>query len=171
MLPVYRHPWVSLPFSCVSCSPSWQGIIQAKRFRKYTRPSRTHYRGPSRAEVTTNALVRSAVAFDTYAMASVSPETTGLPMAIYISPKNAGHGPLIKVLQQYGDRLNRDELFSVTIEDDPRVIGKPGKIRLSDLARIRTFIQLNKEVLLMYWEQKEPVYTLQFLQALQKIKE
>ncbi|KAL0039759.1 hypothetical protein WJX77_007033 [Trebouxia sp. C0004] len=28
----------------------------------------------------------------------------------------------IKVSQQYGDRLNRDELFSVTIEDDPRVI-------------------------------------------------
>lgn len=51
------------------------------------------------------------------------------------------------------------------------MIGKPGKIRLSDLARIRAFIQLNKEELLKYWEQKEPVYTLQVLQALEKIKE
>ena len=171
MLPVYRQPWVSLPFSRVSCSPIWQSIKQAERFRKYTRPSPSYERGPSRAEGTTHAMARSAVAFDTYVMASVSPETTGLPMAIYISSKNAGPGPRIEVSQQYGDRLNRDEIFSVTIEDDPLVIGKPGKIRLSDLARIRTFIQLNKEVLLKYWEQKEPAYTLQVLQAVQKIKE
>ena len=89
MLPLHRQPWGLLLFSRVSCSPILQGIIHAERFRKHTRPSYERRR-PKRAEVTTHTITRSTVAFDTYAIASVSPETTGLPMAIYISPKNAG---------------------------------------------------------------------------------
>jgi hypothetical protein len=40
----------------------------------------------------------------------------------------------------------------MTLEDEPRIYGAPGDIRVDDLMRIRDFIVLNKETLLKYWE-------------------
>ena len=106
---------------------------------------------------------------DLYAMANVQPKTTGLPMTIYISNKNARHGPRIKVSQQYGNQMNASELFSMTIEEDPRIIGKPGRIRVSDIGKVNMFIQANRELLLDYWRQEPPLDTLDMLLKLTKV--
>ena len=90
-------------------------------------------------------------------------------MTIYVSNKNARHGPRINVSQQYGDRMNASELFSMTIEEDPRIIGKPGTIRVSDIRKVGEFIQANRELLLDYWYQEPPLDTLDMLLKLTKI--
>ena len=102
-------------------------------------------------------------------MANVQPNTTGLPMTIYISNKSAQHGPTIKVSQQYGDRMNASELFAMTIEKDPRIIGKPGKIRVSDIMKVQQFIEANQDLLLNYWHSETPLDTLDVLLKLTKV--
>ena len=105
-----------------------------------------------------------------FAMANVRPKYTGLPMIIYVSEKNARHGPRIKVSQSYGDQLRGNALFSVTIERNPRVIGKRGDIRARDIGLVMEFIELNMPLLLAYWEQEPVVDTLDMLQSLRKIE-
>ena len=102
-------------------------------------------------------------------MANVQPKTSGLPMTIYISNKDAVHGPRIKVSQQYGDRLNASELFAMTIEKDPRIIGKPGRIRVSHISKVQHFLQVNRDLLLHYWHQEPPLDTLDMLLKLIKV--
>lgn len=104
-------------------------------------------------------------------MADARPEATGLPMTICIivSDRNARHRPRIQVSRQYGDRMNADELFSMTIEEDPRIIGKPGTIRVSGRRKVQRFIQINRAVLLGYWCQEPPLDTLDMLLKLAKL--
>ena len=105
---------------------------------------------------------------DTYAMANVRPKVTGLPMVVYISERNARHGPRLKVSQFYGDKISRDALFSVTIERTPRVVGDRGAIRSRDLGLVFDFIELNMQVLLAYWEQT--IDTAEMVQGLRKVE-
>ena len=48
---------------------------------------------------------------------SYLPKDTGLKEIVWVSPKNVNHGPRIKVYN-----LNKSKDFSVTIEDNPRVV-------------------------------------------------
>jgi hypothetical protein len=94
-------------------------------------------------------------------MTDLGPKTTGLPMVVYFSAKmkSEPHGPSIKVSQRYGHRILIGEWFTMTIEDDPRIIGTPGAIRVNDLVLVSEFIRANKDLLVDFWEQKEPVDT------------
>jgi hypothetical protein len=82
----------------------------------------------------------------------IGKDETGLPMAVYVGTKYADC-PQIKVSQYYGDRPMIGEWFSMTISDQPRVIGDTGDIRVIDLALVEQFILVNKQFLLEYWEQ------------------
>lgn len=91
---------------------------------------------------------------DLFGMANVRPNKTGLKMVIYISPRNnSKHGPRIKVSQQYGDKVNSD-FFSITISDQPEIIGKTGNIKSEDVQKAINFVVLNKDVLLQLWYDK-----------------
>ncbi|MGL4401632.1 MAG: SprT-like domain-containing protein, partial [Luteolibacter sp.] len=76
-------------------------------------------------------------------MANALPEDTGLPVTIWISAKNAGHGPRIKA--SFDTRLDVSKAVSVTIEDEPRQIGSPKHPHFPALA---AFVKANKDVLL-----------------------
>lgn len=102
-------------------------------------------------------------------MASLAPVETGLPMMIWASPRNAPHGPQVKVQQQYGDRVCVNQWFSVTIEDNPSILGYQGDILNADVEQVKEFSLVNKVLLLAYWEQKENVYTSSLLAQLRKI--
>lgn len=145
---------------CNTLSPAQQAQKQAHAplTNDATPGSQRSYRRPSRT-----------CELDLYAMANVQPKTTGLPMTIYISNKIAGHGPRIKVSQQYGDRMNAAELFSMSIEQDPRITGKPGRIRVSDIRKVQQFIEANRQLLLDYWYQEPPLDTLDMLLKLTKV--
>jgi len=66
-------------------------------------------------------------------------------MVIWISPKNGNekHYCRVKVNKHYGDRVSNN-FFSITVEDNPQVIGDTGDILSNDINKIKEFILLNK---------------------------
>ena len=85
------------------------------------------------------------------AMASFGPETTGVENTIFISPDVTGrHGPRIKVA------INPPHSFkpggkdaSISIHDGEHVAGEAVPAALHK--ELRQFIELNREVLMQYW--------------------
>ena len=73
--------------------------------------------------------IRRLSDLEVFSIANALTEDTGLPMVIYIIQKNAPHGPRIKVSKSYGDKVIQGNWFTMTIEQNPRVIGKVGRIR------------------------------------------
>lgn len=86
-----------------------------------------------------------------FEMANIVQEYTGLPMIIWISPKMSNHGPRIKAQNDYSNKVLSNKLFSITIEDSPRVIGDTGKLEKKDLELIKRFVIDNRSVLMDYW--------------------
>jgi len=89
-----------------------------------------------------------------FEMANIIQEDSGLPMIVYISPKNAAHGPRIKVQKDYSTRVSGD-FFSLTIEADPKIKGEMGEIKISDVKLVKKWIKINITLLLDYWTGKE----------------
>ncbi len=83
-----------------------------------------------------------------YEMANFNPEHTGLKEVIWVSVKNANHGPRIKI---YKNSKAKGTSFSVTIEDEPKTIGEVF-VNSKELNRIKKFILKNKTNLIKYWE-------------------
>ena len=83
-----------------------------------------------------------------FEMANLWPNDTGLDEIIWISVKNANHGPRIKI---YKNKQPKGENFSVTIEDNPTTIGEVF-VNSKELSRIFEFVKLNKDNLIKYWE-------------------
>ena len=85
-------------------------------------------------------------------MANIRPSKTGLNMVIYISTKfEVPHGPRLKVCKKHGDKFIGDT-FSVTISDEPKIIGKIGKeITSDDIISVFNFIKINQSIMLDYW--------------------
>jgi len=85
-----------------------------------------------------------------FEMANLSPKRTGLPFVVWISPKGgAPHDVRIKVSQ--GPKVHSSDLISVAIRPDVHVVGG-GKLSASDLAILDQWIQLNRDVLIRYWD-------------------
>lgn len=92
------------------------------------------------------------------AMSNLRPEDTGIPgVVIWVSAgefegKKGQHGPRVKVILG-GGKVTQESLAaapSVTIADGKVVRGKlTGKV----LKQVRDFLELNREVLLQYWNQ------------------
>lgn len=70
----------------------------------------------------------------------------GLKEIIWVSSKKASHGPRIKVYKTL-----KGENFSVTIEDEPKVVAGKCFVNSKELKRIFEFIILNKDNLIKYW--------------------
>lgn len=75
-----------------------------------------------------------------------------LPSNIWISAKNANHGPRIKVQKNKGDSFQLENSFSMTIADTPKIIGDKGKeLSPKDISYFVNFILRNKKDLIEYW--------------------
>ena len=87
-------------------------------------------------------------------MANLGKRTTKLPCIVYISDKKGvTHGARIKVNSDYGDRWSGNS-FTITISDNPVVIGNTYKIKQSDIEDIKDWVALNKNSLLKYWNEQ-----------------
>lgn len=78
-------------------------------------------------------------------------------MTVYISICHGKREPYIKVSRVYGDTYQPGNTFSVTIEDDPEILGTLGDIRARDISKILDFISKNRSLLEEYWYQEEEV--------------
>jgi len=87
-----------------------------------------------------------------FEMANVRPDETGLKMVIYISPRmGAKHGPRIRAQTLYGEKIYKGNYFSITIEEEPRVIGRTGDIKTEDVKKVCQFVKENRVILLKLW--------------------
>ena len=102
-------------------------------------------------------------------MASYDKRDTGLPFNVMIlSRGGAKHGPRVKFQQDYGKRMNTDNIASVTISDDPHVVrGHKWSLSTSDFEKAVKFIKLNKAILLKYW--KNEILTRDLEDGLKKV--
>ncbi len=89
---------------------------------------------------------------DGFLMAAIGEKTTGLPMIIWFSVQGIYHVPAIKVQSNYAKKMSTKDLFIITIEENPRVIGYVGRIKRSDIFKIIDFVKLTTPILLDHWE-------------------
>ena len=104
-------------------------------------------------------------------------QTTGLPMTIWICMKFGPYVPMIKVSRTYDFKVPRalDYIkilqqctFSLDFSADPRIIeGDKGEISDDDLCKVKSWIILNKKVLLKYWNFK--ISTCELVEQLKKV--
>jgi hypothetical protein len=83
-------------------------------------------------------------------MVSYRKDVTGVDNTVFISPKGqVRHGPRVKLAINPPDSLDPStETASIAIEDGNVVAGKvPAKLR----KQVQRFIELNRDVLLDYW--------------------
>lgn len=106
-----------------------------------------------------------------FEMSNLSKRDTGLPRVIWVSVKTGGerHGPRIKVQKTEANKVTPNDWFSVTISDEPKIVNNSKKIKISsrDYKKIVKWIELNKKVLLDYWNCK--TNTLDMIQTLQPL--
>jgi hypothetical protein len=99
-----------------------------------------------------------------YEMANVRPEISGLPFIVWISEKGkARHDVRVKVSP--GPRV-RDFVASVSVRPAVEVV--VGELSASDLALVRAWIELNRDVIVKFWD-GDILYTDEALAALQRL--
>src|SRR5271170_3340523 len=81
---------------------------------------------------------RSAPVIDTYEMSNLFPRTTGLPLAVWVSPRGrARHGPRIKVSLTPG-KMDAAHTAVVAMQPKPWLV--EGKLSGADLALVAEWI-------------------------------
>ncbi len=103
-------------------------------------------------------------------MASYDKRDTGLPFNVMIlSRGGAKHGPRVKFQQDYGTRMNADNVASLTISDDPHLVrGHEWRLSPSDFKAAVKFIKMNRAILLKYW--RNEILTRELEASLKKVQ-
>ena len=84
-----------------------------------------------------------------FEMANLFPKHTGLPFVVWVSYKGgAQHDVRVKVSP--GTEVLPSQMVSVAIRPGVHVV--EGKMSASDLAVLTKWIELNRDVLVKYWE-------------------
>ena len=85
-----------------------------------------------------------------FLMSNLYPRHTGLPFIVWVSPRgNAQHAARVKIALR--PKMVPSEMISVTINDPIEAIGEEGRISGRDFKLLRQWIELNREVLLQFW--------------------
>lgn len=86
-----------------------------------------------------------------FEMANLRQKTTGLPMVIWLSEKgHTQHGPRIKASKNHSDKMDIHDAVSVSITSPPDIVAGTG-LNPKDFEAVSRYIELNKKVLLQYW--------------------
>jgi len=101
-------------------------------------------------------------------MANLRPQITGVKnVIIWVSSgEEVKHGPRIKVVR--GRKWKKGEEATVPLTGLPRVIGDIN-LTQDEFAQIIKWIQLNKKVLMKYWQSE--LYTDELLDQLERIED
>lgn len=95
--------------------------------------------------------IAEADAEDLFEMANLYPDTTGLPMTVWVSPRgNARHDIRIKVNMTHGEQMNIANTAIVGVRPAPRVIA--GQLSPVDTLAVFQWVALNTEALVAYWD-------------------
>ena len=105
---------------------------------------------------------------EAFEMANLRQKTTGLPMVIWVSEKgHTQHGPRIKVSKIHSDKMDITQSVSVSITSPPEIVAGAG-LSPQDFEVVSRYIELNKKVLLGYWNGE--LDTAELIGGLKKLK-
>jgi hypothetical protein len=108
----------------------------------------------------------SADSDDIFFMTNLSPRMTGLPMAVWVSPRgNARHDVRIKVNTSHGNRMSMEDTAVVAVRPAPRVVA--GRLTPADRRLVADWIRLNFEAIVGYWGNE--IDTGQFIESLKML--
>ncbi len=86
-----------------------------------------------------------------FEMANFYPDTTGLPMTVWVSPRgNARHDVRVKVNMTHGNQVSIANAATVGVRPTPRLIA--GYLPPEDLQAVFEWVVLNTDVLVAYWD-------------------
>ncbi|MBX9699074.1 MAG: hypothetical protein K2X74_06540 [Acetobacteraceae bacterium] len=101
-----------------------------------------------------------------FEMANLYPRTTGLPMTVWVSPRGgARHDVRVKVCRVPGDRMVIEDAASVAVRPEPVLV--EGELDTASLAAVSSWIRLNQDVLVAYWDGTAD--TAELVQRLQRV--
>jgi hypothetical protein len=84
---------------------------------------------------------------DLFLMANVHPRRSGLPFVVYISEQQGQHDVRVKVAEGL-----RAPPFVASVSVRPEIAIVAGDLSGSDFALVRKWIELNREVIIGYWD-------------------
>lgn len=92
------------------------------------------------------------VDLEDWAAVKLVPRITGLPMAVWIT-ENDGyqHDVRVKVSPLHGGRGSWRTAPSIGVRPQPHEI-VPGSLQAADVALVRQWITLNRDVILAFWD-------------------
>lgn len=98
-----------------------------------------------------SAEIADTEAEDLFEMANLYPDTTGLPMTVWVSPRGAArHDVRVKVNMTHGNQMNIANTAVVGVRPTPRVIA--GQLSPTDAQEVCQWVSLNADALVAYWE-------------------
>lgn len=100
-------------------------------------------------------------------MATFKEKITGIPLRLWVSPKNANNGPRVKVI--WGDDISQSLSVSIHRENPTVAAGNEKDISKYLLKRVQEWIKLNYDVLMKYW--KSEINTDILTKSLKKLPE
>ena len=88
---------------------------------------------------------------DIFFMTNLSPRMTGLPMAVWVSPRgNARHDVRLKVNTSHGNRMTIEDTAVIAVGPAPRVV--TGRLTPEDRRLVADWVRLNFEAIIGYWD-------------------
>ena len=88
---------------------------------------------------------------DLFEMANLYPDTTGLPMTVWVLPRGkARHEVRVNINMTHGNQMNIADTAVVGVRPRPRLIA--GQLSPVDTQAVFRWVALNSDVLVAYWE-------------------
>jgi hypothetical protein len=102
---------------------------------------------------------------DPYMLMSLRPRNTGLPMTVWITPAyDMPEPPVMKAAQIHGDLPGFENLAIVSLRPTVEVLS--GNLSEPDLDAVRQWVDLNRDVLIEYWDEADSVAVIKRLRKL-----
>jgi len=103
---------------------------------------------------------------DLFEMANLYPDTTGLPMTVWVSPRGkARHDVRVKINMTHGNQMNIADTAVVGVRPRPRLIA--GQLSPVDTQAVFRWVALNTDALVAYW--KGQIDTARMIHALKPL--
>ena len=113
-----------------------------------------------------SAEIADTEAEDLFEMANLYPDTTGLPMTVWVSPRgNARHDVRVKINMTHGDQMNIANTAVVGVRPTPHVIA--GHVSPDDERVVFEWVSLNTTALVAYWDGR--IDTIELARLLKRI--
>jgi len=94
--------------------------------------------------------IAEPTADELYEMANLFPQTTGLPMVVWVRfCGRARHDVRVKVQTSHGSRVSPSNMSVVGVRPVPRLIA--GRLSPADQQLVFDWVSLNTDVLVAYW--------------------